>query len=76
MTKPGYDLSTLQQLAGVPDLIKEVLAAFAHAPAVVQDPKFLLSMVKSGVEVAAAPDDETRREVIQIAVARITREFS
>lgn len=70
------DLSTLQQLAGVPDLIKEVLAAFAHAPAVVQNPKFLLSLVKSGVEVAAAPDDEGRREVIQIQIARIQKEFA
>ncbi|MFK7601907.1 hypothetical protein ACI3L1_06810 [Deinococcus sp. SM5_A1] len=70
------DLSTLQQLAGVPDLVKEVLAAFTHAPAVVSDPKFLVSLVKGGIDVAAAPDDESRREVIQIQVARITREFA
>lgn len=73
---PNLDLSTLAQLAGVPDLISEVLKAFKHAPEVFANPKFLLSLVRSGVEVAAAPDDESRREIIQIQLTRITREFS
>lgn len=70
------DLGTLQDLAGVPQLIQEVLAAFAHAPAVVSSPKFLLGMVRAGVDVAAAPDDESRREAIQISVVRLQREFA
>ncbi|GGO22325.1 hypothetical protein [Deinococcus humi] len=70
------DLSTLQQLAGVPDLIKEVVTSFKKAPEVFSNPKFLLSLVKSVVEVAAAPDDESRRKVIQIQIARIQKEFA
>lgn len=69
------DLTTLTQLAGVPDLIAELLSAFRHAPEVFSDPRFLLSLVGMGIDVAAAPDDETRREVIQIAVAKTLREF-
>lgn len=75
MKMPSLDLSTLAQLAGVPDLISEVLAAFKHAPEVFTDPKFLFALVKSGVDVAAAPDEESRREVVQVCLARIQREF-
>lgn len=69
------DLSTLTQLAGVPDLISDLLSAFRHAPEVFSDPRFLLNLVGVAVDVAAAPDDETRREAIQIAVAKTLREF-
>ena len=71
----NIDLGTLKDLAGVPELIKEVLAAFAHAPAVFTDPKFMLGMVSAAVAVAVAKDDEGRREIIQLELARLQRKF-
>jgi hypothetical protein len=70
------NLPNLKDLIGVPDLISEVLHAFRHAPEVFTDPRFLAGLVKSGIDVALAPDDETRRETVQVCAARLMREFN
>ncbi len=67
--------SPLAQLAGVPELIKEITGVFAKAPGVFTDPEFLFHLVGAGIEVATAKDDESRREIIQVEVIKLQRRF-
>jgi hypothetical protein len=61
---------------GIPSLINEVLAALGHAPHLFTDPIFLIRLAETAVEVATAPDDETRRGIAQAGILRLEREFA
>lgn len=53
----------------------EVLHAFVAAPHVLSNPMFFARYALIAVEIAAAPDDETRRGISQVAVLALSREF-
>lgn len=59
----------------IPDLINEVLHALGHSQAIFTDPMFLIRLAETAVEVATAPDDETRRGIVQASVLRLESEF-
>ncbi|AZI44360.1 hypothetical protein EHF33_15880 [Deinococcus psychrotolerans] len=62
-------------LAAASGFANDVLSAFSHAQHVFTDPIFLARFALSAIEVAAAPDDESKRGAAQGAVLRLQREF-
>ncbi|GAA4015781.1 hypothetical protein GCM10022631_30040 [Deinococcus rubellus] len=63
-------------LADAVTLGNEVLHAFVAAPHLFTDPMFLARYALIAVEVATAPDDETRRGFIQAGVIQLQKEFA
>ena len=62
-------------IAEAVSLANEVLHAFTAAPHVLSDPMFLARYALIAVEIASAPDDETRRGLAQAGLILLQKEF-